>query len=144
MELLKHLKIDSEVKMPFLCSMRKFLLLLLAALSIVSCYQPERNCADFKTGTFEFESYLNGELVKTRFIRNDTMEIDYFRGNADTSSIRWINECEYLVKNKNPKNRAEEKPIHMKILTTKKNTYTFEYGLVGETQKQKGTAVKVD
>lgn len=141
---MKHLKIDSEGKMPFLCSMQKFLLLLLLATGFVSCYQPERNCSDFKTGTFEFESYLNGELVKTRFVRNDTMEIDYFRGKADTSSIRWINDCEYLVTNQNPKNRAEEKPIHMKILTTKKNTYTFEYGLVGDTKKQKGTAVKVD
>lgn len=114
------------------------------AFALVSCYQPERNCADFKTGTFEFESYLNGELVKTRFVRNDTMEIDYFRGKADTSTVRWINDCEYLVKNMNPKNRAEEKPIHMKILTTKNNTYTFEYGLVGDTKKRKGTAVKVN
>ena len=141
---MKRLKIDSEGKMPFLCSMRKFLLLLLIAAGLVSCYQPERNCTDFKTGTFEFESYLNGELVKTRFVRNDTMEIDYFRGKADTSAIRWINDCEYLVTNKNPKNRAEEKPIHMKILTTKNNTYTFEYGLVGDTKKRKGTAVKVN
>lgn len=124
--------------------MQKFILLLLIAISISACYQPERNCADFKTGTFEFESYLNGELVKTRFVRNDTMEIDHFRGNTDTSSIRWINKCEYLIANKNPKNRAEEKPIHIKILTTKNNTYTFEYGLVGETKKQKGTAIKVD
>lgn len=124
--------------------MQKRLFLLLLSITLISCYQPERNCADFKTGTFEFESYLNGELVKTRFIRNDTMEIDYFRGEADTSTIRWINNCEYLVTNKSPKNRAEEKPIHMKILTTKDNTYTFEYGLVGETQKQRGTAVKVE
>lgn len=123
--------------------MQKILLLICLALSFSSCYQPERNCEDFKTGTFEFQSYLNGELVKTRFVRNDTMEIDYFRGKSDTSSVRWINSCEYLVKNKNPKNRAEEKPIHMKILTTKNNSYTFEYGIVGETQKQKGTAVKV-
>ncbi len=124
--------------------MQKGLFLLLLPFILISCYQPERHCADFKTGTFEFESYLNGELVKTRFTRNDTMEIDYFRGKADTSSVRWINNCEYLVTNKNPKNRAEEKPIHMKILTTKGNTYTFEYGLVGETKKQRGTAVKVD
>lgn len=141
--LLKLLKIDCDLKMTLICSMQKFLLLTCLVLSIVSCYQPERNCKDFKTGTFEFESYLNGELVKTRFVRNDTVEIDYFRGQADTSSIRWINDCEYLVKNKNPKNRAEEKAIHMKILTTKNNTYTFEYGIVGDTQKQKGTAVKV-
>lgn len=124
--------------------MRKALLLLPILLTFSSCYQPDRKCEDFKTGTFEFESYLNGELVKTRFVRNDSIEIDYFRGKADTSSVRWINDCEYIVKNKNPKNRAEEKPIHMKILTTKGNSYTFEYGLVGETQKQRGTAVKVE
>lgn len=144
MALLKLLKIDRDLKMALICIMQKRLLLLLLSISFISCYQPERKCADFKTGTFEFESYLNGELVKTRFVRNDTMEIDYFRGKADTSSVRWINNCEYLVTNKNPKNRAEEKPIHMKILTTMGNTYTFEYGLVGETQKQRGTAVKVE
>ena len=130
--------------MAFICNMQKSLYFILILLGFSSCYQPERKCADFKTGTFEFESYLDGELVKTRFVRNDTMEIDFFRGETDTSSIRWINKCEYLIKNRNPKNRSEEKPIHIKILTTKDNTYTFEYGLVGETDKRRGTAVKVE
>ena len=124
--------------------MKKFFLGILVLYLLNSCYQPERDCEDFRTGTFEFESYLEGELVKTRFVRNDSIEIDYFRGKADTSSIRWINDCEYLLSNLNPKNRAEEKPIHMKILTTKDNTYTFEYGLVGETKKQRGTVIKVE
>ncbi len=124
--------------------MQKGLYLLLIILVFSACYQPERKCDDFKTGTFEFESYLDGELVKTRFVRNDTMEIDFFRGETDTSSIRWINNCEYVIKNRNPKNRSEEKPIHIKILTTKDNTYTFEYGLVGKTDKRRGTAVKVE
>ncbi|MCX2837416.1 DNA topoisomerase IV [Salinimicrobium sp. MT39] len=124
--------------------MKKILLGILFLCCLSSCYQAERNCKDFKTGTFEFESYLEGELVKTRFLRTDSIEIDYFRGQVDTSSIRWINDCEYILSNLNPKNRAEEKPIHMKILTTKNNTYTFEYGLVGETQKQRGTVVKVE
>lgn len=110
---------------------------------ISSCYSPERDCARFKTGTFEFETYLNGELVKSTFIRNDSIEIDEFRESIDTSSVRWINECEYIVKNLNPKNMAEEKPLHIKILTTDKNSYTFEYGLVGEAGKQKGTVRKV-
>ena len=118
-------------------------LFLLLLLFITSCYQPERDCEKFKTGTFEFQSYLEGELVKTTFVRNDSMEVDYFRGKSDTSSVRWINNCEYVLRNKHPKNRSEEKPIHIKILTTKGNTYTFEYGLVGESKKQKGTAVKV-
>lgn len=111
--------------------------------SLSSCYQPERECSRFKTGTFEFESYLEGELVKSRFERNDSIEIDYFRGKTDTSSVRWINNCEYVITNLNPKNRAEEKPIHIKILTTEGNTYTFEYSLVGESKKQRGTVVKV-
>ena len=124
--------------------MKKFCLALMIILSLSSCFQPERNCTDFKTGTFEFQSYLEGELVKSRFVRNDSIEIDYFRGKTDTSSIRWINNCEYIISNLNPKNRAEEKPIHIKILTTKENTYTFEYGLVGESKKQRGTVVKVE
>ncbi|WP_394906358.1 DNA topoisomerase IV [uncultured Mesonia sp.] len=119
-------------------------LLLLIFLAMVSCYSPSRNCTDFKTGSFEFETYLNGELVKTRFVRNDSIEIDYFKNEIDSSSIRWINDCEYILKNLNPKNMAEEKPLHMKILTTKGNTYTFEYSIVGETKKQKGTVIKVD
>lgn len=124
--------------------MRKMYFSALLLLGLCSCYQQERNCEDFKTGTFEFQSYLNGELVKTRFTRNDSLEIDTFKGKTDTSSIRWINNCEYIIKNLHPVNRAEEKPLHIKILTTKDNTYTFEYGLVGETDKQRGTAVKVE
>lgn len=124
--------------------MKKFLFGIAALLCLSSCYEAERNCEKFRTGTFEFSSYLDGELVTSRFVRNDSIEIDYFRGKTDTSSVRWINDCEYLISNLNPKNRAEEKPIHIKILTTKNNIYTFEYGLVGETEKQRGTVVKVE
>ena len=111
---------------------------------IVGCYSPERNCTDFKTGTFVFESYLNGELVKTKFTRNDTLEIDYFQGKVDSSSIRWINDCEYILTNLHPKNMDEEKPLHIKILTTKNDTYTFEFSVVGSASKQQGSATKVE
>lgn len=83
-------------------------------------------------------------MVTSTFVRNDSIEIDQFQGKTDTSSVRWINECEYIVKNLNPRNRAERQPLHIKILTTEGNTYTFEYGLVGETQKQRGKVRKVD
>lgn len=124
--------------------MKKILFGIFPIFCLLSCEQPEQKCADFRTGTFEFESYLEGELVKSRFVRNDSIEIDYFRGKTDTSSVRWINNCEYVISNLNPNNRAEEKPIHIKILTTKGNSYTFEYGLVGETKKQRGTVKKVE
>lgn len=111
--------------------------------SLSACYNVERNCSDFKSGTFEFEALVGTELLTTTFVRNDSIEIDYFRGKADTSSVRWINDCEYVVKKINPRNRAEEKAIHMKILTTQGDEYQFEYNVVGETLKQKGTAKKI-
>jgi len=110
---------------------------------LTSCYTNERTCEKFHTSTFEFESLLDGELVKTTFIRNDSLEVDFFKGKKDTSSIRWINDCEYIVKKLHPKSMAEENAIHMKILNTNKNTYTFEYGLVGGTKKQRGIAKKI-
>jgi hypothetical protein len=122
----------------------RFITGLLLSFLIFSCYNPERNCQDFKTGTFEYEALIGKEVLSTTFTRNDTLEIDYFNGKSDSSSIRWINDCEYIVKKINPKNMAEEKAIHMKILTTKGNEYNFEYNIVGDTNKQKGTAKKID
>tara|TARA_R100001369_G_scaffold89585_1_gene127392 strand:+ start:991 stop:1362 length:372 start_codon:yes stop_codon:yes gene_type:complete len=116
---------------------------ILILFTLTSCYQPERDCKKFKNGTFEFKALVGTQLETTTFMRNDSIEIDYYQGKADTSSIRWINDCEYIVKKINPKNRAEEKAIHMKILTTDGDEYTFEYNIVGQTKKQKGTATKV-
>jgi len=122
----------------------KIMLFFFLSISISSCYQQERNCEKFKVGTFEFQTLLNGQLATTTFVRNDSIEIDFFENKADTSSIRWINNCECILTNLNPKNRSEEKPLHMKILTTNKNDYTFEYGLVGSSKKEKGTATKTN
>lgn len=122
----------------------RFASFFLTLLSFSSCYQPQRNCSDFKTGLFEFEALVGTEILTTQFIRNDTIEIDYFKGKSDTSSVRWINDCEYIVKKLNPKNKSEERAIHMKILTTNNNEYLFEYNMVGDSNKKKGTAKKVD
>jgi hypothetical protein len=123
--------------------MRYFSAFILSLL-FISCYNPERNCEDFRTGTFEFEAYLEGDLVKTTFIRNDSIEIEIYKDKKDTASIRWINDCEYILKSLKPKNLAQEKPIHMKIISTSNNSYTFEYKIVGKNTKQKGRVVKVD
>lgn len=116
---------------------------LISLLVLASCFNAERNCEDFRTGTFKFETYLNGELVTSTFIRNDSIEIEKFRGKTDTSSVRWINDCEYILKNIHPDGMSEEKAIHMKILTTNKDGYTFEYGQVGQARKARGKVVKV-
>ncbi len=120
-----------------------FIILIFSSL-LISCYEQERNCSYFKIGTFEYQTFLNGELATSRFKRTDSIEIDYFKNKADTSSIRWVNDCECILRNLNPKKRSEEKPLHIKIITTNKNEYTFEYGLVGAERKAKGTATKIN
>ncbi len=121
----------------------KKLSLLLLLLVVYSCYQPQRNCKTFKNGTFTFTSLIDEKEKTTTFIRKDDIEIDFFEKKADTSSIRWINDCEYIIKKMNPVNKAEEKSIHIKILSTTDNSYTFEYSIVGDSQKSKGTAIKI-
>ncbi|WP_410005335.1 DNA topoisomerase IV [Aequorivita nionensis] len=121
----------------------RFSLLLVVFLFLTSCYESERNCSDFKTGTFEFEALSGTEVFKTTIIRNDSIEVDFFDGKSDTSSIRWINDCEYVLEKLHPKNQAEKKAILIKILTTDKNTYTFEFSEVGKTKTSKASARKV-
>ena len=58
--------------------------------------------------------------------------------------MRLLNDCEMVFKTINQKNRAEQKDIHLKIITTTKNTYKFEYGYVGDINKQKGEAKRVN
>lgn len=110
----------------------------------ISCYQQERDCAEFKTGKFKFEYDIDGEKKVTLFERNDSIEIETYEGKTDTSSIRWINDCEYILKKINPKNMQEKKAVHMKILTTKDNSYNFEFSIVGDHNKQKGTVTKLN
>lgn len=121
---------------------RIFCLLTLIPL-LSSCYQQEQNCADFKTGTFKFELEIDGVTKTSTFIRMNDIEIETFEGKVDTSSIRWVNDCEYILKKLHPKNMAEEKAVNMRIITTKGNTYTFEYGLVGDSRRKRGVIEKI-
>ena len=122
----------------------KKIILGLIALSLASCYNQERNCKDFKTGKFRFDFEVNGIKKTTIFERNESIEIETFDGKTDTSSIRWVNNCEYVLEKLHPKNLQEKKAIGMRILTTSKKTYTFEFGIVGSDKKQKGTVTKIE
>ena len=122
----------------------KLILSLFCVILLSSCYNQERNCKDFKTGKFKFEHEINGKKQTTYFERNDSIEVETFEGKTDTSSIRWINDCEYVLKKINPKNMQEKKAVHMKILTTNNDTYTFEFSIVGDNNKQKGTVTKIN
>jgi len=110
---------------------------------LFSCYDQERNCKDFKTGKFQFDLEVDGKKNTTIFERNDSIEIETFNGRTDTSTIRWVNDCEYILEKLHPKNIQEKKAINIRILTTSKNSYTFEFGIVGSNKKQKGTVNKI-
>ncbi len=112
-------------------------------LMLYGCYNVERNCTDFRTGTYEFEAISGTEVFTTRIVRNDSLEIEYYLERIDTASIRWINDCEYVLKKLHPKNRAEKKAIHIKILTTHDKGYTFEFNEVGKIARSKASANKV-
>ena len=121
----------------------KKIIFLIPLILLISCYNTERNCKDFKTGKFKFEYEVDGVTKTTIFERKDSIEIETFEGKTDTSNIRWVSDCEYILQKIHPKNMAEEKAITMKILTTTKNSYIFEFGIVGSDQKQRGTVIKL-
>ncbi|TDS57563.1 DNA topoisomerase IV [Myroides indicus] len=108
-----------------------------------ACYNQEKNCDNFRTGTFEFITEINGETKVSTFVRNENIEIETFEGKTDTASIRWVNNCEFILQKLNPKNMAEQKAINMRIISTDGDTCLFEYGLVGDDRKQRGTLRKI-
>ena len=121
--------------------MRFLYLVFLFAFS--SCYQTTRNCADYKTGEFYSEVTIKDQLFQSTFSRSEILQVEIYNNKKDSSQLRWINDCEVVFKTMNPKNMAEQKDIHLKILTTTDSSYTYEYSYVGETKKQKGVAYKI-
>ncbi|MEW4924532.1 DNA topoisomerase IV [Algibacter sp. 2305UL17-15] len=122
--------------------MKKFIIILFA-ITLTSCYESERNCKAYKTGTFYSETTIDGVLYKSEFNRSETLQVETYNNHIDSSEVRWINDCEAVFRTINPKNMTEQKDIHFKILTTTDSSYTYEYSYVGKTQKEKGIAYSV-
>lgn len=128
----------------FISLKMKNITLFLVALCLVSCSQKERKCTDFKTGTFEFVQEINGKKFTSTFTRTETLQIETFNGKTDTASVRWVNDCEFVLQKLHPKTMNERKAISMTILSTEGNTYTFDYSFVGDAKKQRGTVTKIN
>jgi len=123
---------------------KKTTLLLLLTILLASCSNKERNCKDFKTGKFEFTQEIDGKKLTSTFIRTDSLQIETFNGKTDTATVRWVNDCEFVLRKLHPKTMNERKAISMTILATEKNSYTFDYCFVGDTKKHRGTVTKLD
>lgn len=113
--------------------------LLFLCLSLVSCYQPERNCADFKVGTYRFDYEVNGEKKSGIFTRGSQYSVEYYDSKIDSATVKWINDCEFVLQDIKTKSS-----VQMKILSTTADSYTFEYSLVGKSNKSRGTAFRTN
>ena len=111
---------------------------------MMSCYNVERNCKDFHTGTFQFQQIIGDQLQTSRFLRTASLEVEYFNTKVDSASIRWINPCECVLTKLNPTSNQDKRPIAIKIISTSQKEYVFEYSLVGDQKnKQRGTIQKI-
>lgn len=116
----------------------KKILFLLITVTLLGCFEQQRNCISYKTGKFKFEQVIDSITEVSIFERTEKFQIETFRGKTDTSSVRWINDCEFILQKINPKNMAEQKSIHMKILNTSAEGYEFEYSFVNDANKMRG------
>ena len=111
----------------------------------ISCYSLERNCKPFQQGEFKFTQIINGEIKSSYFTRDSIFEVELFEGKIDTSSIRWVNDCECILTKLKPNNNQEKRPIQIRIISTKGDRYTFEYSLVGDSKnRQRGNIQKIN
>ena len=111
---------------------------------LTGCFNTSRNCEQCKTGKFSFSTEVGGRIETSTFVRFNDYEVEYFQGKSDTSNIRWINDCEYILQKRNPKNRAEQQAIHIKITKTDEMGYEFDYKAVGDEKTLKGRVNRVN
>tara|TARA_B100001109_G_scaffold201446_1_gene168165 strand:- start:230 stop:625 length:396 start_codon:yes stop_codon:yes gene_type:complete len=122
-----------------------FISIIFFSIFFISCYNAERNCTDFHYGEFEFKTYVEGVEKISKFKRNNDFEIEIFEDKTDSAKIKWISDCEFILTKINPLNNQEKKPISIKIISTYKNSYTFEYHLVGNKKNtQRGVVSKIN
>lgn len=125
--------------------MRPKITLVVLISTLYGCYSPpDRDCSLVKTGSFEFVSVTDGDTLVSRFTRYTDYEIDYYQGKTDTSAIKWVNDCEFVLRNKNPKSLNEQQAVHIKILSTDEEGYSFEYGILKDAKRLKGYARRLE
>ncbi|MFS4455535.1 hypothetical protein [Maribacter sp. 2304DJ31-5] len=111
---------------------------------LTSCYRPERDCKSYRTGTFKFEYTIGDTLKIGKFVRDEKYSIDHYDNKVDSATIRWFNDCEFVLQDVNSK-----VAIQYKIISTTDSSYVFEYkSAVKDPNRklrvEKGTAYKTN
>ena len=95
-------------------------------LILTSCYNQECRCDLVKTGHFKSEITVDDQLLSTDILRTEDYQFETFNNKTDTFSIRWINDCEFILKNANQSSKSYSKSYHYKILSTQSDScYTY-------------------
>ncbi|MDF4203182.1 hypothetical protein PXD56_09460 [Maribacter sp. SA7] len=124
--------------------MKNIIFTMALCLILGSCYEPERDCEKYKTGSFKF-TYEVGDITKEgRFTRTEDYSVDYYENKIDSSTVRWFNDCEFVLQDINSK-----VAIHYKIISTTDSSYTFQYKSAVKDPNKKlivktGTAIKTN
>ncbi|MEP2238545.1 MAG: hypothetical protein ABJI22_09300 [Maribacter sp.] len=124
--------------------MKNIIFTMALCLILGSCYEPERDCEKYKTGSFKF-TYEVGDITKEgRFTRTEDYSVDYYENKIDSATVRWFNDCEFVLQDINSK-----VAIHYKIISTTDSSYTFQYKSAVKDPNKKlivktGTAIKTN
>jgi len=118
-------------------------LILVLLIVLTSCYSDKRQCQDFRTGSFVWEQEAGGKLLRTAFVRTESLQIETFEKETDSARVEWINDCEWRLIPINPKKNADSRAYLFKILNTTEDSYTFEFMQSGREQVYRGTARKI-
>lgn len=102
--------------------LKKVFFVVFPLIALISCYSPNRDCQAYKTGEFLFNYSIGDSLKQGRFVRGYNYSIDYYDNKIDSASIRWLNDCEFVLQDLKSK-----VGIHYKIIGTTDTSYTFEY-----------------
>ena len=119
----------------------KYLALLLFGL-LISCQQKaQTNVNSFKNG--KFKTVLEDSETVSYAVRNDSLQIETTNKKIDTFKIKWINNFEYVLVKKNPKDLLDSLPFHVKITSVNKDGYDFIAHYKRSNFKQKGKAIQL-
>jgi len=123
--------------------MKKVAYTLILLLTLYACKPSNlKNLDYYKTGTFK--TILKNTTDESFAVRNDSIQVETYQGKKDTFYIKWKNDFEYILINKNPKTALDSTPFHVKITKFDGASYRFQAFYKGSNFKQEGTATKIE
>jgi len=123
--------------------MRAILIISALFLFFTGCHPKQLKGVDYyKTGTFK--TVLKDKSTTSVAQRNDSIQIETYKGKRDTFYIKWKDDFEYILLKKNPKTSLDSTPFHVKIIKFDGRSYKFKAFYEGSNFKQEGTATKIN